>query len=327
MGRLILRRLASAILVLVLSSMIIFVVVSISGDPLAELRDRQPPVPESVIQAEEDRLGLDQPLPQRYLTWITGLFAGDLGPSTVATKDIGAELSTRLGTTLQLVVVAVVAALVLALLAGTVSALYQRRMPDNLITPTAFILLALPSFWLAVLLKQWGIGLNNLTGNQIFYTVGAQSVPRPEGFLAATLDTAAHMVLPTIVLLLLHFATWSRYQRTAVAESLASDHVQFAVLKGLSRRRIVGNYVVRPALIPIITIVALDLPVLFSGAVITETVFQWRGMGNFLLESITLRDTNAVLAWLLIAATAVVVFNLVADILYAIIDPRVRYVE
>src|SRR5699024_5127674 len=94
---------------------------------------------------------------------------------------------------------------------------------------------------------------------------------------------------------------------------------------GLSRRNIVRSYVVRPALVPIITIVALDLPVLLSGAVITETVFQWRGMGGFLLESITLRDSNAVLAWLLIAAFAVVLFNLIADILYAIVDPRVRY--
>jgi peptide/nickel transport system permease protein len=99
------------------------------------------------------------------------------------------------------------------------------------------------------------------------------------------------------------------------------------VLKGLPRRRIVRSYVIRPALIPIITIVALDLPVLFSGAIITETVFQWRGMGGFLLESITLRDTNAVLSWLLVAATAVVLFNLIADLLYAVVDPRVRYGE
>ncbi|WP_166350304.1 ABC transporter permease [Phytoactinopolyspora limicola] len=325
MGRLIVRRLASAVGVLVLSSMVIFLVISVSGDPLAELRDRQPPVPDSVIEAEEHRLGLDQPLVQRYITWITGLFQGDFGPSTTATRDIGAELTSRLGVTLRLVVVAIVLALVLAMLAGTVSALRQRRWPDVVLTPAAFVLLALPSFWLAVLLKQWGIGFNNLFGYQVFATVGASSVPPPDGVIAAVLDAMAHLMLPTIVLALVHFATWSRYQRTAVVESLASDHVRFAVLKGLSRRRIVRSYVVRPALIPIITIVALDLPVLFSGAIITETVFQWRGMGGFLLESITLRDTNAVLAWLLVAATAVVLFNLIADLLYAVADPRVRY--
>lgn len=325
MLRLIMRRLASAVLVLLLASVVIFTVISVSGDPLAELRDRQPPVPESVITAEEERLGLHQPLPVRYLHWLGGVLTGDFGPSTIATRDIGAELGSRVGVTLRLVLVAIVLALALSLLAGTVSALHQRRWPDLLMTPAAFVLLALPSFWLAVLLKQWGIGLNDLTGYQIFYTVGAVSVPAPESLLPLVGDIAGHLVLPTIVLALVHFATWSRYQRAAVAEGLAGDHVRFAVLKGLSRRRIVRSYVVRPALIPIVTIVALDLPVVFSGAVITETVFQWRGMGGFLLESIALRDTNAVLAWLLIAATAVVVFNLLADILYGLVDPRVRY--
>lgn len=322
---LLLRRLGSAIVVLILSSMVIFLVVSVSGDPLAELRDRQPPVPAEVIAAEEARLGLDQPLPQRYLDWVTGLFRGDLGPSVIASRDIGAEIVSRVGVTLRLVTVAVVIALVLALAAGTISALRQRRFPDVIITPATFLLLALPSFWMAVLLKQGGIWFNEAVGYRVFATVGAGSVPPPAGFLPRLLDSAAHLVLPTIVLALLHFATWSRYQRTAVIESLASEHVRFAVLKGLSRRRVVRAYVVRPALIPIITVVALDLPVLLSGAIITESIFQWRGMGEFLLQSITLRDTNAVLAWLMVAALAVVLFNFIADLLYAIVDPRVRY--
>jgi len=325
MAGMIARRLLSALGVLLLASIVIFLVIAVSGDPLAELRDRQPPVPPAVINAEEVRLGLDQPLLNRYLSWISGLFQGDLGPSTIATRDIAAELFSRVGVTLRLVSTAVVIALVLALIAGTVSGLRQRRMPDIVLTPFSFILLALPSFWVAVLLKQWGIFFNTKVGYAVFATVGANSVPPPTSVVPFLLDSAAHLVLPTIVLILVHFASWSRYQRTAIAESLASDHVKFAVLKGLSRQNIVRSYVVRPALVPIITIVALDLPVLLSGAVITETVFQWRGMGGFLLESITLRDSNAVLAWLLIAAFAVVLFNLIADILYAIVDPRVRY--
>ncbi|GAA2339567.1 ABC transporter permease [Dactylosporangium salmoneum] len=325
MLRLILRRLASAVLVLLLASVVIFTVISVSGDPLGELRDRQPPVPPSVIAAEEARLGLNASLPMRYLTWLGGVLHGDFGPSTNANRDIGAELAGRVGVTLRLVVLAIVISLILSLVAGTVAALYQRRWPDLVLTPAAFVLLALPSFWLAVLLKQWGIWFNNSTGYQVFYTVGEASVPRPQGFGPMLADLSGHLVLPTIVLTLVHFATWSRYQRAAIAEGLAGDHVRFAVLKGLSKRRIVTSYVVRPALIPIVTIVALDLPVVFSGAVITETVFQWRGMGGFLLESIANRDTNAVLAWLLVAATAVVVFNLLADILYGLVDPRVRY--
>src|SRR5690625_4842393 len=303
------NRLISAALIMFLASVLIFVLVASSGDPLFELRERQPPVPESAIQAEEARLGLDQNLLQRYLGWIGGIFTGDFGPSVIITRDIGAELVTRIGVTLRLVVVAIAIAFILAFI----------------LTPMTFLFLAMPSFWLAVLLKHWAVATNEATGYKIFATVGANSVPPPQGFLAVLADTAAHLVLPTIVLALMHMAVWNRYQRTAVTESLSSDHLRFGVLKGLSRRRLVRHYAVRPALVPIVTIVALDLPLLLSGAIVTETVFQWRGMGDFLLESIQLRDVNAVLAWLLIAAGAVIIFNLIADLLYAVIDPRVRY--
>ena len=135
MAGMILRRLASAVGVLLLASIVIFLVIAVSGDPLGELRDRQPPVSETVIQAEEARLGLDQPLHIRYLDWVSGLFQGDLGPSTVATRDIGAEIGSHIGVTLRLVVVAVAIALVLALIAGTISGLRQHRFPDVVITP------------------------------------------------------------------------------------------------------------------------------------------------------------------------------------------------
>lgn len=325
MIRLLGNRLASAALIMFLASIVIFVAVAASGDPLAELRERQPPVPETSILAEEQRLGLDQGLLQRYVGWITGLFSGDFGPSVIVTRDIGAELGSRIGVTMRLVIVAIVVAFVLAFIVGTVSALYRRRLPDFVLTPVTFLFLAMPSFWLAVLLKQWAISTNEATGYQVFATVGANSVPPPDGFWAGLADTVSHLVLPTIVLALMHMAVWNRYQRTAVTESLSSDHLRFGVLKGLSRSRLVRHYAVRPALVPIVTIVALDLPLLLSGAIVTETVFQWRGMGDFLLESIQLRDVNSVMAWLLIAAGAVIIFNLIADLLYAAIDPRVRY--
>lgn len=325
MVRLLGSRLASAALIMFLASILIFVVVTASGDPLTELRERQPPVPESAIQAEEVRLGLDQNPVQRYLGWITGIASGDFGPSVIVTRDIGDELMSRIGVTMRLVVVAIAIAFVLAFVIGTVSALYRRRLPDLVLTPMTFLFLAMPSFWLAVLLKHWAVATNNATGYQIFATVGANSVPPPQGFWAVLTDTAAHLVLPTIVLALMHAAVWNRYQRTAVTESLTSDHLRFGVLKGLSRSRLVSHYAVRPALVPVVTIIALDLPLLLSGAIVTETVFQWRGMGDFLLESIQLRDVNSVLAWLLIAAGAVIIFNLIADLLYAAIDPRVRY--
>lgn len=319
------RRLINSLVILLVSTFLVFSLVALAGDPLGEMRDRQPAVPEHVIKAEEARLGLDKPIPVRYITWLTGVVQGDFGPSVKPNQNIGAELAPRVGVTLRLVTTAIAIATLLALIAGTFAALYRNRLADHLISTSAFILIALPSFWLAILLKQGGIMLNRAANARILFTVGDVSVPAPQEFLPLMLDMAGHLILPTIVLTMIHFASWSRYQRTAVVESLSSDHVRFAVLRGLSRNRIIGAHVVRPALIPIVTVVALDLPALLSGAVITETVFQWRGMGGFLLESIANRDANAVMAWLLVAAIAVVLFNLLADIVYAFIDPRVRY--
>lgn len=322
---LIARRLLNSLLILLVSTFVVYTLVALAGDPLADFRDRDPPVSEAVIHAEEVRLGLDLPIPVRYVKWLTGIAHGDFGPSIKTNQDIGANLAPRVGVTLRLVAVAIVIAAFFSLIAGTFAALYRNRAFDHLISTSSFILIALPSFWLAVLLKQGGIAINRTFHYRVLFTVGDVSVPAPHELLPLIGDMASHLILPTIVLTLIHFASWSRYQRTAVVESLSADHVRFAVLRGLSHRRIVFAHVVRPALIPIVTVIALDLPALFSGAVITETVFQWRGMGGFLLESIANRDANAVMAWLLVAAVAVVLFNLLADIVYAFIDPRVRY--
>lgn len=318
-------RLVNSAFILLLSTIVVFTLVSLAGDPLGELRDRQPPVPEAAIKAEEVRLGLDQPIPIRYVRWLSGVVQGDFGPSVMPNQNIGNELGPRILVTLRLVVSAIVLAAVMALIAGTFAALYRNRVADHVISTSAFILIALPSFWLAVLLKQGGIVINKASNSRVFYTVGDISIPAPTEFFPLIINMAGHLILPTIVLTLIHFASWSRYQRTAVVDVLSSDHVRFAVLRGLTRRRIVTSHVIRPSLIPIVTVIALDLPALFSGVVITETVFVWRGMGGFLLESIANRDANAVMAWLLIAAFAVVLFNLLADVAYAVIDPRVRY--
>lgn len=317
-------RLVNSLIVLVIATMMIFVLVTFSGDPLGELKERQPPVPEMVIKAEEQRLGLDKPLVERYVNWVSGLTRGDLGPSVIENRDIGAEIASRIGVTLRLVGAALFIALGLSLVVGTLAALKQGKWLDRLLTPTSFLLLAMPSFWLATLLKQLGIRFNKTVGYQVFFTVGDRSVPPPSGVFNTIVDMAGHLILPTTVMILVHFAVWSRYQRTAVIESLAADHVKFAILKGLPKRRVIWAYVIRPALVPLITIVALDLPAMLSGVIITETVFQWRGMGSFLLESISLRDVNAVLAWLGISAAATVGFNFCADLAYGLLDPRVR---
>lgn len=317
-------RIINSLGVLLLSSILIFLLVSLSGDPLAEMRQQDPPVSPAAIAAEEHRLGLDEPLPTRYLHWITGVFHGDFGQSLTPNLNIGAELATRVAVTLRLVALAMVLAVIFAIIAGVVSGLRQHKPVDTTLTFASFILLSLPSFWLAVLLKQAGIWVNQSTGYRIFYTVGYRSVPPVQGFWPTIADLLGHMILPTIVLTLVHLASWTRYQRTATVGQLDSDHVRYAILRGLPRRRVIMAHVVRPSLIPLITVVGLAMPGALSGAIITETVFQWNGMGAMLLDALNKHDVNVVLAWLLVSASAVVLFNLLTDILYRVVDPRTR---
>nr|WP_236666872.1 ABC transporter permease [Nonomuraea sp. K271] len=311
--------------VIVASTFVVFLLVTMAGDPLAGLKGRNPPPSPQVIAVEEQRLHLDEPPLQRYWTWITGVAQGDFGPSVRTNVDIGHEIAARFGVTLRLVAVAVLLALVLAVVVGVISAVKQYSGIDYGFTFAAFLFLSMPSFWFAVLLKQGGISLNNLLGDQVVYTIGDRSVIVEGGAWAQLADTAGHMVLPTISLALLSFGAWSRFQRASMLDVLNSDYVLFARAKGLSRRRVIVRHALRTALIPMTTVTALDFATLISGAVITETVFQWRGLGEFLVTSVNQRDAYAVLAWLLVIAVAVIVFNLIADLLYALLDPRIRH--
>lgn len=320
------RRFAVAIPIVLASTFVSFVVVALSGSPLSKLRARNPPVPPRVIRLEKQRLYLDEPLLERYWIWLTGIVQGDFGPSTRENVQIGAELIDRWLTTMRLVGGAVVLALLLAVIVGVVSAVKQYTATDYTATFFGFLFLAMPTFWFAVLLKQAGISYNNATDSQTFYTIGASSVFFTEpGTWEYILDILGHMVLPTITLALISFAAWSRYQRAAMLEVLGSDYVRFARAKGLGRRRVLVNHALRTALIPLTTVVALDFSVIVSGAVITEAVFQWRGMGTFLLTSVREQDVFAVAGWLLLVATTTVVLNLIADLLYALLDPRMGY--
>ncbi|TDD11898.1 ABC transporter permease [Nonomuraea deserti] len=320
-----LRRLLIAIPVIVASTFTVFLLVTMAGDPLANLKGRNPPPSPQVIAVEEQRLHLDEPPLQRYWTWITGVAQGDFGPSVRTNVDIGHEIAVRFGVTVRLIAVAVLLALVLAVVVGVISAVKQYSGIDYGFTFAAFLFLSMPSFWFAVLLKQGGISLNNLIGDQVVYTIGEKSVIVEGGAWAQLADAAGHMVLPTISLALLSFGAWSRFQRASMLDVLNSDYVLFARAKGLSRRRVIVRHALRTALIPMTTVTALDFATLISGAVITETVFQWRGLGEFLVTSVSQRDAYAVLAWLLVVAVAVIVFNLIADLLYALLDPRIRH--
>jgi peptide/nickel transport system permease protein len=321
----IIRRLLITIPLVLLSTVLVFLLVANSGDPLADLKGRNPPVPPQVIQAREHQLGLDKPLPQRYWHWLTHFVRGDMGKS-IRGVEVRPLLFQRIRVTLRMVVLASAIAIVLAIGAGVLSAVRQYTVTDYTFTFAGFLFLSMPVFWLAALLKEYGaIRLNKLFGKQVIYTVGAET-PNLAGSIGHRLaDYAGHLVLPTVALALITFASWSRYQRSTMLDVLGSDYIRLARAKGLSRSRVMVRHALRNALIPLVTVVAIDTGAIFGGAVITERVFSWQGMGALLIQGVETSDPNILLAWLTVTSFLVVLFNLIADVLYAVLDPRIRY--
>lgn len=330
----VLRRLATTIPVLIAATFFTFVLVDVSGDPLEELRFATPPVPEATIKARELQLYLDRPTVERYWLWLTGIgdtqgdigvLQGKWGPSTQGAMNIGQEIGERFWITFRLVGAATAFALGLAVITGVISAVKQYSSTDNLLTFFGFLALAMPTFWLAALIKEGGIWSNQTFGTN-FATIGATSplFYRMTGW-EAFMDIVLHLVLPTLTLMLTGYAAISRYQRASMLEVLNSDYIRLARAKGLRNRVVMRRHALRTALIPVVTLAALTVSGALTGAVITETVFRWRGLGTFLTASIAAFDAFAVMAFLVLAGILVVGANLIADLLYGILDPRIRY--
>jgi peptide/nickel transport system permease protein len=319
------RRLLIAIPIVLLSSLLVFGLVANSGDPLAELKGRNPPVPAQVIETRRHQLHLDRSQPERYWLWVSGFVRGDMGTS-IRGLDVRTLLVQRLGVTLRMVTLATLLAVLLAVGVGVLSAVRQYTATDYSFTFVGFLFLSMPVFWLAALLKEYGaIRLNKLFGQQVVYTVGEQSPNLAGGLTERLADSAGHLLLPTLALALIGFASWSRYQRATMLDVLGSDYIRLARAKGLSKRRVLVRHALRNALIPLVTVVAIDTGAIFGGAVITERVFSWQGMGALLLDGVNQSDVNVVLAWLMVTAVIVVALNLAADLLYAVLDPRIRF--
>ena len=321
------RRLFASVLVLVASSFLVFALCAASFDPLQKFRQRQPPPSQEYLDGIREQLGLNDPFLVRYWHWFTGALRGDFG-ETLGGTPVADQLGGRLLITGRMIMLAIVIAVVLAMVVGVVGAVRQYKPSDYAFTFLAYLLIALPTFWFAAILKEFVAGgVNDLFGQQVLYTIGEET---PGLSLYASgwelwSDRIGHLVLPTISLALLSFASWSRFQRSAMLDVLGSDYMRLARAKGLTYRRVVMKHGLRNALIPLTTVVALGIGTLFGGAVITEQVFVWHGMGEYLLQNgIGQNDINVVLGWLLVSAVFVVLFNLVADILYAVLDPRIR---
>ncbi len=318
-----LRRLAVSIPVVIASSFIVFVLVATAGgDPLADLRLR-PGISEGTIELRRKQLHLDEPVLQRYGNWATAAITGDLGKANGG-EEVRPLLVRRLGVTLRLVVFATIIAVILAVFIGSMGAVKQYSKFDYTATFFAFVFFSMPVFWLAAILRDVGIRINTRIDRHIFFVVGEQTPGLGGGFLNVQADRLGHLILPSVTLILISMASWSRFQRGSMLEVLNADYIRTARAKGVSARRVLFRHALRNALIPVVTIVAIDFATILGGAVITETVFGWTGMGRLLVDGLKASDVNVIQAWLLVAAVLVISFNLAADLLYGYLDPRTR---
>jgi len=320
----ILRRFLISIVILFFATILVFLLVTSAGDPLALLK-ANPRTPHSTIVAREKLLHLNEALPQRYWDWFWGVLHGNLGTTTHG-QPVAPQLWSHLFVTLRMVIVATIIAIFVAVGLGVWAAVRQNKLADHSITVLNFVLLATPVFVLGLALKEFvAIPINQHVGSTIFYTDGQQSPTLSGSFWSRLPDYAGHTALPALTLVLVTYASWAIYQRSSMIETLDADHVRLARSKGLTRRRVLVRHVLRNALIPVTTVIALDFAAVLGGAILTEIVFGWQGLGQWYVTGVTNLDVNIMLAYLLVTATFVILFNLIADILYGVLDPRIRY--
>jgi peptide/nickel transport system permease protein len=319
----VIRRLLYSVAVLIAASFLVFFFVTVSGDPLAPLYTT-PNVSRSSIDAIAERKHINDPIPQRYWYWAKDAVTNEFGTTLLDNRPILPDLWRVMKNTLQLVVAAELLAIIIAIGIGVLSALKQYSFFDYSATSLSFLGLATPVFWLALMLQVLVVYVFQWTGHRVFPIANLSDVDPGKGINFA-IDRAHHLVLPVLVLMVASVATYSRYMRASMLEVVNSDYVRTARAKGLSERSVTMKHAFRNALIPLVTVVALNFGALIGGALVTETVFSLDGMGLYFLNALGTADPYPVMAWLMITATLIIVFNLIADILYGVLDPRVRY--
>jgi peptide/nickel transport system permease protein len=317
------RRLLYSVAVLVAASFIVFTFVAVSGDPLAALRVT-PDYDPNVIQRIEEQKHLNEPIPVRYGYWVKDAVTNQFGTTLLGDRPILPDLWRVMKNTLQLVFIAEILAILVAVAIGVYSARKQYSVFDYTATTFSFLGLAMPVFWLALMLQVAVVNVYQWTGYRVFPITSLSSVDPGSG-LDFVVDRAHHLVLPVLVLMIASVATYSRYMRASMLEVINSDYVRTARAKGLTEQKVTMKHAFRNALIPLVTLVAINFGVLLGGAIVTETVFSLDGMGLYFVNALLSNDPYPVMAWLMITAIMIIIFNLVADIAYGILDPRVRY--
>ena len=321
MARFLAVRLAEAAAVVFLVATLTFVLLQLApGDPFTPATESALVSPE-VIEQQRRNFGLDRPVHVQYVRYLANLARGDLGYSFSERRSVGAAIWERVPNTLLLAGTALVVAFGLGILIGAVQGAHPGSHADNLLSIVVLTLYSVPVFWLGLMLVLvFGLGLDWLPVS------GAQDPAMyPHlSWIGKLWNRAVHLVLPTLTLGIVVTAVTARYQRAAMIEVIRQDFVRTARAKGLTERTILLRHALRNALLPTITLFGLAFPILLSGAVLVETVFSWPGLGKLAFDAIGKRDYHVVTGSAMIAALMVVVGNLLADLLYQVVDPRIR---
>jgi peptide/nickel transport system permease protein len=316
----IIRRLLYSIPVLIASSFLIFSLVSLSSDPLAPLRANPRFSPQS-IPVLTAHYHLNKPIPVRYVYWLKDFTLHKGGNSLLTNHAIWPDIQRVMGHTAQLVLISQLLAILFGVAIGVYSAVRQYSVFDYTFTTFSFVGFAMPTFLLALLLQ---IGFTDLYLHwhvRIFYTSGLNS----PGQGTWSFDRLQHLALPIVTLAVVSFALYSRFMRASMLEAINSDYARTARAKGVPEWRVVTRHVMRNALIPLVTVIALNVGAILGGAIVTETVFSLDGMGFYFLDRLNHTDLYAVMGWLMLSSIFVILFNLIADVLYGYLDPRIRY--
>lgn len=311
------RRFVQALIVIMINTVLIFTLSRLSADPMSQYANRP-----GLTQVDKERiranLGLDQPMPVQYFRWIGLVLKGDLGMSLFSKQPVMTLISQRLPMTLILMIVSEIVIVIASLILGVIAAMKQYSFVDNLITSMSFVGFSLPVFFVgltlmlvfAVQFKAWGLP---------YLPTGAGVWDQKNPW-----EMARHLVLPVATLAIIQIAGYSRFLRSSILEVLGQDYVRTARAKGLVERAVLYKHVLRNASLPLVTILGLDIAAMLGGAVVTETVFTWPGMGRLFWEYAQRGDFPVVNGVLLLTSTAVVLLTIVTDVFYTIIDPRIR---
>jgi peptide/nickel transport system permease protein len=316
MGRYVLRRLFQAVPLLFAITLLSFALMKAApGGPLSIYREN-PEFDPNDIAALEAQLGLHEPIPVQYVKWVGNLVTLDWGYSYVTHEPVVQRIWQRLPNTLYLMLSAYVLTLLIAIPIGVLAAVRQYSWYDHLASAGAFFGISMPVFWFGLLMiLTFAVNLRWLPTSGMA-TVGADF---------DLVDRLRHLAMPALVLALVSAAGYSRFIRGSMLEVIHQDYIRTARAKGLRERLIILRHAAKNAALPFVTLLALDIPDLFTGAVVTETIFAWPGMGRLYIDSVTRLDYSVLMAILTVSAALLILSNLLADILYAYLDPRIRY--